>query len=816
MLFDLLLLFWQSRVALTNPKIGQRSQKKTSVSLRSDDISLTLNERASAMFKIIPRFEDRRGVGNTMRLKFAMSETSVFAKVFLSFLAVILIFSSFYFMAFSHFKKTIKEDIFRANEASLRYASERFEAHLNRLKTLLLNMNDDAELVGFNHQLLAEKADRIDYLKAEHVIRTFKDEIFKHQYDLETILVHFRSSPFAFSHTGSGNSEIVFGQIYSSGKYTPEYWREQLESGIDFRILPADRFVVDHLTKSLLPIAYRKPGSNYQLVALWDMDKAYEALADEESLMEFIMLDAGGTLLYRTGDMPYASLPTFKGKESITSHNGNYYFLDRQPDGTTYISAVPESYVTGQINRMSRIVLLILVLSLSIVIAAAYLFSRRIQSPVKHLLSAILSLKPAAYPKQQPKEFHLIHEKINDLVREKEQIAQTIRRQSPILENYHYMSRLKSINTSISEWEDFLATERSYIVVLYTLRYRKASTPDAGEPSSRIPFVRSILEFIHLRLSDRHPGSNTFQIENHQIVSVVTGTEREPLMRLMNEMKTLLNRELSECAVTIAIGERFEHSSEFNRAYLQVQEMSRQINLSGETQLVAESIGQSPFALTPKQELLIRSSLQAGNEEGAIQTIGQVMEHLNKNRSRLKHYEELATIIGSIVSATLESLKLKVEENSQLELLLRNLAACFTLEEYESCYRTLLSFAASLIRNDKEDRDPVASLVMDILHKRYDQDLSLSQLADMLNMSSTYLSVYIKDKTGANFSDHLNGIRVRKAQELLITTEMNITEIGNQVGYSNFTSFNRMFKKQTGMAPTEYRKQQINRIHRIG
>jgi YesN/AraC family two-component response regulator len=82
-------------------------------------------------------------------------------------------------------------------------------------------------------------------------------------------------------------------------------------------------------------------------------------------------------------------------------------------------------------------------------------------------------------------------------------------------------------------------------------------------------------------------------------------------------------------------------------------------------------------------------------------------------------------------------------------------------------------------------------------------------------MSPAYLSVYIKEKTGANFSDHLNEIRIRKAKELLIVTEMSIQDISLEVGYANITSFNRMFKKQIGMSPGEYRKQQISQIHKV-
>ncbi|GAK41772.1 hypothetical protein TCA2_4264 [Paenibacillus sp. TCA20] len=111
-------------------------------------------------------------------------------------------------------------------------------------------------------------------------------------------------------------------------------------------------------------------------------------------------------------------------------------------------------------------------------------------------------------------------------------------------------------------------------------------------------------------------------------------------------------------------------------------------------------------------------------------------------------------------------------------------------------------------------KDTLAIYVLDIIQQKYHQDLSLNYLSDLLNMSSTYLSTYIKEKTGSTFSEHLHRVRVEKAQELLITTGMTINRIAAQVGYVNFSSFNRMFKKETGMTPGQYRKQEIIHIHK--
>jgi YesN/AraC family two-component response regulator len=92
------------------------------------------------------------------------------------------------------------------------------------------------------------------------------------------------------------------------------------------------------------------------------------------------------------------------------------------------------------------------------------------------------------------------------------------------------------------------------------------------------------------------------------------------------------------------------------------------------------------------------------------------------------------------------------------------------------------------------------------METQYSEDITLDFIAESLDMSSAYLSVYIKEKTGANFSDHMNRVRIQKAKELLTSSNLSIQNIGEQIGYRNGTSFIRMFKKITGETPGEFRR----------
>lgn len=86
------------------------------------------------------------------------------------------------------------------------------------------------------------------------------------------------------------------------------------------------------------------------------------------------------------------------------------------------------------------------------------------------------------------------------------------------------------------------------------------------------------------------------------------------------------------------------------------------------------------------------------------------------------------------------------------------------------------------------------------------RNASLSQVADTLNMSPSYISMIFKEKTGQNFKDYLFQTRMNHAKRLL-RQGMAIGEIARQLGYEDTEHFSRRFRAQFGLSPMAYRKE---------
>lgn len=80
------------------------------------------------------------------------------------------------------------------------------------------------------------------------------------------------------------------------------------------------------------------------------------------------------------------------------------------------------------------------------------------------------------------------------------------------------------------------------------------------------------------------------------------------------------------------------------------------------------------------------------------------------------------------------------------------------------------------------------------------------ELAAQFSVSETSLKNYFRGVFGRNISIYLREIRMKKAAELLVITQLSVAEVAEQVGYVNQSKFASVFKKQFGLSPLEYRR----------
>lgn len=113
------------------------------------------------------------------------------------------------------------------------------------------------------------------------------------------------------------------------------------------------------------------------------------------------------------------------------------------------------------------------------------------------------------------------------------------------------------------------------------------------------------------------------------------------------------------------------------------------------------------------------------------------------------------------------------------------------------------AMSSSVQKNNRRD----IQKAIDYIDAHYRENLTLEVLAKHIHMNPYYFSSYFKKKTGQNFKDYLNQLRVHHAIELLISTDKRTYEIAEDVGFKDYRYFTELFNRHYGKTPTAYRKE---------
>ncbi len=109
--------------------------------------------------------------------------------------------------------------------------------------------------------------------------------------------------------------------------------------------------------------------------------------------------------------------------------------------------------------------------------------------------------------------------------------------------------------------------------------------------------------------------------------------------------------------------------------------------------------------------------------------------------------------------------------------------------------------ATKIVPKESKRIEEVYSFIQDNFHK----PIKVEAAAELANMSVSAFSHYFKKSTNRSFIRFLTEVRLGHACQLLTTTQLDISEIAFQTGYSNLSNFNRLFKKYKDCTPIQYR-----------
>ncbi|HHW67838.1 response regulator [Defluviitalea raffinosedens] len=154
-----------------------------------------------------------------------------------------------------------------------------------------------------------------------------------------------------------------------------------------------------------------------------------------------------------------------------------------------------------------------------------------------------------------------------------------------------------------------------------------------------------------------------------------------------------------------------------------------------------------------------------------------------------------------------------IQNNNQENMIQNNrnyFEEILSIEDYEEIRQWSIgqiTFISEEIKRMKENKiSDVTRKAKAFINENFAKDIKLEDVSKAVNISPYYFSKLFKEETGENFIDYLTSVRIRHACNQFKNKEISIKEVSYDCGYSDPNYFCRIFKKVTGLTPTEYKE----------
>jgi two-component system response regulator YesN len=179
------------------------------------------------------------------------------------------------------------------------------------------------------------------------------------------------------------------------------------------------------------------------------------------------------------------------------------------------------------------------------------------------------------------------------------------------------------------------------------------------------------------------------------------------------------------------------------------------------------------------------------------------LKTLSERTLQLMQQEVLQAVYAYLADAGVQAARLLAEESA------------VRLSE-QACRSALdmIRWANYLIERTfacEEEQRKTGTLVERIhkfIHEHYQENIGRNEIAAAFHLAPEYLAKLYKKKTDQSLKDAIREYRVEQARRMLRDPDVRVSDVAEAVGFDNFSYFTTIFKKETGMTPQEYRREQ--------
>lgn len=203
----------------------------------------------------------------------------------------------------------------------------------------------------------------------------------------------------------------------------------------------------------------------------------------------------------------------------------------------------------------------------------------------------------------------------------------------------------------------------------------------------------------------------------------------------------------------------------------------------------------------------ILEAIRTLNEKSMLSKLDDFQAYIEKQALTKVTAERIIVGLTVVIYRQFEQLNMLLEWS--LEGLLQELQSQGTLLEMIQVLKTNFSkwIKDGLINHNKENVQTVIAKAQEYIHNNYHKDLSMEEVAELVDLSISHFCMLFKQVSSYTFLEYLTKIRMEKAKYILKNSNVKVYQIAPLVGYQDPRYFTQVFKKITGMTPSEFREE---------
>jgi AraC-like DNA-binding protein len=750
---------------------------------------------------------------------FINDKTGIVLTIIITYFAVLALSSVVIFVMFRSASAMLREEIITRCDETIESLSEKNTNVYYSSLELLQQWSYDSELRYFNYDPAVDSlSERYEYVSIWNKIR---NTYLFHNY-IEYIHLYYPESDVVISnmpHLRDGDYVLnnVFPGMFSSREEMTGYLNDNTKNGANTIIINTGK--ENYILLWQKAMYSTSTGSEVYIFFMINTDRLISTPITETYDWDSIyFVDSGkNTLAYEgTARNQLIQNLSLTGEKGAVEDSGFIFVYNTSSIiGCRYITSFPVSVI---MEKIQNIRMLTLSLSILYAVSAVFIIAWYINWNRRHINNILgIVKKHGIRIKPEKNEYNLFFSAIDTTIQDNKQIKERYDLYANVIRDSLLQKLVLGIvNTpDIDEINSYFDT--CFSDTFFAVAISQVEDYHSSLYSEQYTYVQNVQlhNFAVRNVAEELLQSPFYMISteiDNQIVMIINIPDSDPgtCDFLQQELLNVIDK--CEKVLTIPLVLSLSHVKKgldsLPVLYQQALQALRHTSVSDQPIQLYHDIDMNSAEIIPYLSALTEQQIINIIKTGDFNNAGGVITSLFADGESLTAVDEkwfrfFACGISSMFIKTIVGLNISVES------IHRKILKLTEVNSFGKLKQLTLDVAEELCclmrENNKENQKHLDDVKKYITDNYQNDSLSLTVLSDAFHISTYYLSRVFKEAFGIGIPEYVSNVRIEHAKELLTKEKLSAREIGLMVGYNDYTSFSRVFKRIVGISPQKYR-----------